>query len=187
MAVERGFRFLVATCGLTLASVAMVGCGGSSDKVADSPTTEARSVDTGSAGPGTEQDPTTTTTSTTVPSTTVPSTTTTTIPSTTAPRSGGGGGTNGGGGGTNGGGGGGGGGGGAGSSGPSPDGLPPGMTYGMPCEVGSHADCIDPEGDGQGVLLQDGAFCMYETAASMGPEICLDLDGDGKAGYPDAG
>ena len=166
MAVERGFRFLVATCGLTLASVVMVGCGGSSDKVADSPTTEARSVDTGSAGPGTEQDPTTTTTSTTVPSTTVPSTTTTTAPTTTAPRSGGGGS-------------GGGSGGGAGSSGPSPDALPPGMSYGMPCEVGSHTDCIDPEGDGQGVLLQGGGVCMSETAAVMGPEICLDLDGDG--------
>lgn len=35
--LKRGFRFLVATCGLTLASVVMVGCGGSSDKVADSP------------------------------------------------------------------------------------------------------------------------------------------------------
>ena len=160
MAVERGFRFLVATCGLTLASVVMVGCGGSSDKVADSPTTEARSVDTGSAGPGTEQYPTTTTT--------------TTAPTTTAPRSGGGGS-------------GGGSGGGAGSSGPSPDALPPGMSYGMPCEVGSHTDCIDPEGDGQGVLLQGGGVCMSETAAVMGPEICLDLDGDGKAGYPDAG
>ena len=46
---------------------------------------------------------------------------------------------------------------------------------------------IDPEGDGQGVLLQGGGVCMSETAAVMGPEICLDLDGDGKAGYPDAG
>ena len=60
-------------------------------------------------------------------------------------------------------------------------------AYGSSCVLGSHPDCIDPEGDGQGTFLQGGAACMAEMAPTLGPGICTDLDGDGRAGYPDAG
>ena len=63
----------------------------------------------------------------------------------------------------------------------------PGPAYGSPCELGSHPDCIDPDGDGGGVYLRGGALCMDELAPTLGPGICTDLDGDGRAGYPDAG
>jgi hypothetical protein len=54
---------------------------------------------------------------------------------------------------------------------------------GQPCTPGSSPDCIDPEGDGSYVYLLWGADCM---AIFNGP-LCSDLDGDGKAGYPDSG
>jgi hypothetical protein len=60
-----------------------------------------------------------------------------------------------------------------------------GLHPGDPCslEEGS-ADCIDPEGDGTGVYLIGGADCI---ATLPDPALCADLDGDGHAGYPDAG
>jgi hypothetical protein len=56
---------------------------------------------------------------------------------------------------------------------------------GEPCELGSFPDCIDPEGDGTGIFLLDGAACMVTFPDS--PGLCSDLDGDGYAGYPDSG
>ena len=59
-----------------------------------------------------------------------------------------------------------------------------GLSPGDPCslEEGS-PDCIDPDGDGEGVYLLGGADCvaMYADAS-----FCADLDGDGYAGYPDS-
>jgi hypothetical protein len=59
----------------------------------------------------------------------------------------------------------------------------PELAPGDPCslEEGS-PDCIDPDGDGEGVYLVGGAEC-----AANAPDIstCEDLDGDGNAGYPD--
>jgi hypothetical protein len=65
---------------------------------------------------------------------------------------------------------------------PPDDGLAPGD----PCspEEGS-PDCIDPEGDGSYTYLEGGAQCLAENPDS--PAICADLDGDGRAGYPDSG
>ena len=63
----------------------------------------------------------------------------------------------------------------------------PGPAYGSSCQLGSHPDCIDPDGDGAGTYLRGGAACMDEMAPTLGPGICTDLDGDGRAGYPDAG
>ena len=59
-----------------------------------------------------------------------------------------------------------------------------GLSPGDPCslEEGS-PDCIDPDGDGQGTYLIGGAACM---ANAPDPSSCTDLDGDGKAGYPDS-
>lgn len=56
---------------------------------------------------------------------------------------------------------------------------------GQPCELGSHPDCVDPDGDGQATYLIGGAQCIASFPES--PGICSDLDGDGYAGYPDTG
>jgi hypothetical protein len=60
------------------------------------------------------------------------------------------------------------------------------LAPGDPCspEEGS-PDCIDPEGDGSYTYLIGGAQCLAENPG--GPAICSDLDGDGRAGYPDSG
>lgn len=63
--------------------------------------------------------------------------------------------------------------------------LPIEPAPGSPCELGSFPDCIDPEGDGTGIFLLDGAACMVTFRDS--PGLCSDLDGDGYAGYPDSG
>jgi hypothetical protein len=57
------------------------------------------------------------------------------------------------------------------------------LSPGDPCslEEGS-PDCIDPDGDGEGVYLIGGAEC---AANAPDISICEDLDGDGEAGYPD--
>lgn len=60
----------------------------------------------------------------------------------------------------------------------------PALVPGQPCTPGSSPDCIDPEGTGQYVYLIGGAACM---ASPIGGAMCTDLDGDGNAGYPDAG
>jgi hypothetical protein len=60
------------------------------------------------------------------------------------------------------------------------NGLKPGDACSL--EEGS-PDCIDPEGDGEGVYLIGGAACI---ADSGDPATCADLDGDGYAGYPDS-
>jgi hypothetical protein len=59
-----------------------------------------------------------------------------------------------------------------------------GLSPGDPCslEEGS-PDCIDPDGDGEGTYLIGGADCM---ANAPDPALCTDLDGDGRAGYPDS-
>lgn len=59
------------------------------------------------------------------------------------------------------------------------------LTPGDSCRLGSTPDCIDPEGDGTGVFLIDGADCLAAFPGS--PELCTDLDGDGVAGYGDSG
>ena len=64
--------------------------------------------------------------------------------------------------------------------------APPALTPGEPCELGSDRDCIDPEGDGQGTYLLGGGDCM-DTFAPESSGLCSDLDGDGRAGYPDSG
>lgn len=56
---------------------------------------------------------------------------------------------------------------------------------GSACELGSDPDCIDPDGDGDGTYLIGGAECM--AALVDAPSLCADLDGDGRAGYPDSG
>ena len=61
----------------------------------------------------------------------------------------------------------------------------PAPAFGSACQLGSLPDCIDPDGDGAGVYLQGGAACMQAFKDS--PGLCSDLDGDGKAGYPDSG
>jgi hypothetical protein len=59
-----------------------------------------------------------------------------------------------------------------------------GLSPGDPCslEEGS-PDCIDPDGDGEGVYLLGGADCV---ASAPDVALCADLDGDGYAGYPDS-
>jgi hypothetical protein len=59
-----------------------------------------------------------------------------------------------------------------------------GLSPGDPCslEEGS-PDCIDPDGDGEGVYLLGGADCV---ASAPDVASCEDLDGDGYAGYPDS-
>lgn len=59
------------------------------------------------------------------------------------------------------------------------------LIPGEPCELGSHPDCIDPDGDGAGTYLVSGGDCMAQFADA--PELCSDLDLDGVAGYPDSG
>lgn len=57
------------------------------------------------------------------------------------------------------------------------------LSPGDPCSLEEGVpDCIDPDGDGEGVYLIDGAEC-----AATAPDIiaCEDLDGDGVAGAPD--
>jgi hypothetical protein len=57
---------------------------------------------------------------------------------------------------------------------------------GAPCDLGgAQPDCIDPDGDGEGTYLVGGDECMSDFEDS--PGLCSDLDGDGRAGYPDAG
>ena len=68
---------------------------------------------------------------------------------------------------------------------PSPPTSPPEPAPGAPCQLGSFTDCIDPDGDGEGTYLLDGADCMATFPGS--PGLCTDLDGDGYAGYPDSG
>ena len=63
-----------------------------------------------------------------------------------------------------------------------PSTVPP---YGSPCEAGSHPDCIDPDGDGEHEYLRGGEDCMKAFPVDSG--LCSDLDGDGRAGYPDSG
>ncbi|MFP5370826.1 MAG: hypothetical protein ACLGI3_08775 [Actinomycetes bacterium] len=70
----------------------------------------------------------------------------------------------------------------AGSTSAPPSTAPP---YGSPCPAGSHPDCIDPDGDGGYELLRGGAECIKALGAESG--LCSDLDGDGRAGYPDSG
>ena len=60
----------------------------------------------------------------------------------------------------------------------------PTTVPGSSCVEGSSRDCIDPLGDGVFVYLIGGGDCI---AAVPDPAICADLDGDGYAGYPDAG
>lgn len=69
---------------------------------------------------------------------------------------------------------------------PTTSALPviPTTVPGSACAEGSSRDCIDPLGDGQFVYLIGGGDCI---AAVPNPAICADLDGDGYAGYPDAG
>jgi hypothetical protein len=58
------------------------------------------------------------------------------------------------------------------------------LQPGDPCSLEEGVpDCIDPDGDGEGTYLLDGAGCI---AGSPDPALCTDLDGDGYAGYPDS-
>jgi hypothetical protein len=61
-----------------------------------------------------------------------------------------------------------------------------GLAPGDPCSLEEGIpDCIDPDGDGEGTYLLGGADCMAALASD--PGLCEDLDGDGRAGYPDSG
>ena len=66
-----------------------------------------------------------------------------------------------------------------------PANVAPTPGLGGPCTLGSHPDCIDPDGDGQGTYLMYGAQCM--AAFPNSPGLCEDLNYDGMAGYPDSG
>jgi hypothetical protein len=59
------------------------------------------------------------------------------------------------------------------------------LVPGDPCAVASDPNCIDPSDTGQGTYLEGGADCL--AAFPDNPGLCEDLDGDGFAGYPDAG
>jgi hypothetical protein len=57
------------------------------------------------------------------------------------------------------------------------------LAPGDPCSLEEGvADCIDPDGDGEGTYLTDGDEC---AATAPDISVCEDLDGDGVAGYPD--
>jgi hypothetical protein len=66
----------------------------------------------------------------------------------------------------------------------SPANTLPALIPGRPCTPGSDPDCVDPDGTGQYVYLIGGAQCM---AGPLAGPLCSDLDGDGRAGYPDSG
>lgn len=71
---------------------------------------------------------------------------------------------------------------------PAPDEPPPDEPDLLPgdgCNLGSTPDCIDPDGDGIGTYLIGGADCVASFPDDLG--LCEDLDGDGVAGFPDAG
>lgn len=59
------------------------------------------------------------------------------------------------------------------------------LVPGQACELGSNPDCIDPDEDGEGTYLIGGADCLEAYVDSQ--TMCTDLDGDGRAGYPDSG
>ena len=65
-------------------------------------------------------------------------------------------------------------------------GSAPALVPGQPCALGSHRDCIDFPGEGAPIYLIGGGECM-ETFAPDDAIACSDFDGDGHAGYPDAG
>jgi hypothetical protein len=113
---------------------------------------------------GAGDDQATTTTVTVAPATTSPDTAPSTVPSTTSTTA-------------------------TGATGSTSSASPstatiPALVPGEPCLPGSDPDCIDPFGDGQYVYLIGGAECM---ASPIGGSMCADLDGDGRAGYPDSG
>lgn len=61
----------------------------------------------------------------------------------------------------------------------------PGPAYapGESCPLGQGvADCIDPDGDGQGTLLVGGDECVATTADI---DLCVDNNGDGSVAEPD--
>ena len=61
----------------------------------------------------------------------------------------------------------------------------PALVPGGSCALGSHPDCIDPDGNGAGIYLLFGADCMADFPDA--PGLCSDLNQDGIAGYPDSG
>ena len=59
---------------------------------------------------------------------------------------------------------------------------------GEACTLGTNPDCIDPNDTGEGVFLIGGADCMAAASRNASSTaICVDLDRDGRAGYPDRG
>jgi len=57
------------------------------------------------------------------------------------------------------------------------------IVPGDPCSLEEGVpDCIDPDGDGEGTYLTDGAECVANAPDII---VCADLDGDGVAGHPD--
>ncbi len=66
---------------------------------------------------------------------------------------------------------------------PSTTGGAGALAPGDPCSLEEGIpDCIDPDGDGEGVYLIGGAACM---ATAPDPVACEDTDGDGVAGTTD--
>jgi hypothetical protein len=78
------------------------------------------------------------------------------------------------------------------TAGPAPTTDPPPTTIaydpGEPCTLGTNPDCIDPNETGEGVFLIGGADCVAAARQNgSSTAICIDLDRDGRAGYPDRG
>ncbi|MDQ0375335.1 hypothetical protein [Cellulomonas humilata] len=72
---------------------------------------------------------------------------------------------------------------------PSPDTADP-LLPGDPCDPAAGSpDCTDATGmDGSGYRYVEGyADCVARFGADEAYGLCTDLDGDGRAGYPDSG
>ena len=67
-----------------------------------------------------------------------------------------------------------------------PTSTAPASGPGDPCDpAGGDPDCTDQTNDGQYRIIEGFADCLAEFGGDVG--ICLDLDGDGYATYPDSG
>lgn len=64
------------------------------------------------------------------------------------------------------------------------------LTPGAACDpADGFPDCTDATGahDGRFVYLEGYAQCVADFGSDEAYGLCTDLDGDGRAGYPDSG